>query len=314
MLAKLSGVPALAGALFILCYPPPLYGDWADRPQAGLGFTNNANYEDSDTDSDFYLFLRNSLTHLGPGAETNLWLSYKAYFEEKHNSVFNWRLGRTWPKPTRSFGILDLDVAAGGQHYSGTAPGRTEESFDNIYAEVAASRTKILKPRTELRLEPGYQLKYFTDLHGRADHTLYFLGSLDWAISARSRLSPYGEFGLVFSNDSLFRRNYLEFGVGYTQPLRRDIDLNLSFMSRFSTFPNRTVSQETIVSRRRGQAKTASLEENETHTLVQLKGSLVKMVNNLELTGSLILNNQKSKSGFEDYSELGILGSVTLMF
>jgi hypothetical protein len=290
------------------------HAEWITRPQAGVGFTSNANYEDSGEDADFYLFLRNSATHFGPRSEFNLWLSYKAYLEENQNSHFNWRAGSIWPKRTSALGLLDIDIGVGGQHYTANEPGTTEENFDNFYGEGAGVKSRSLRPGVDLRLESGYQLKYFPRLSGRLDHTVYFQSALDWFVHGRNRLSPFGEFGMVFSNDSLFRKNYLELGVDWVQLLRADLKLNLGFLSRFSTYPNRTVSQETIVSRRRGTTKTSSREENETHSYIQIKGSIVKILGSLEMAGSLILNSQNSKSGYEDYSELGVLGSLTFVF
>ena len=131
------------------------HADWLVQPQAGLGYTSNANYEDTNEDSDFYLFPRNSSSFFRDRTTWNFWLSYKSYMEEK---------------------------------------------------------------------------------------------------------------------------------------------------------------QEDAISRRRGVAQYSTHEENETQTLAQLKGSLVKMWRAVELTASALLNSQNSKSGFEDYTELSLLGLCSFTF
>lgn len=287
--------------------------EWIVKPQAGLGYTSNANYEDSDEDSDFYLFLRNSTTFFDDTKTWNFWVSYKTYAEEKQNDAFTWRLGHEFP---RSFGnaLLDVRLSLGGQHYTGENPGTTEDGFDYIYGEGALGKTKSLKSDVEVSFEGGYQFKSFTRFHGRWDHTLFFNTQMDWLINSRQTLSPFGEFAIVLSNDSLYRKNYFEFGVDWRNEISKDLKILLGFLTRFSTFPNRTVTQTTAVSRKRGVAKFSTQEENETQTLVQLKGSLVKMFKDVELTGSLLLNNQNSKSGFEDYTELSLLGFASFTF
>lgn len=57
-----------------------------------------------------------------------------------------------------------------------------------------------------------------------------------------------------------------------------------------------------------------SRTENETHSYVQLKGSLVKIWKEIELTGSLLVTNQSSKSGYEEYMAFSLPGFVSRTF
>ena len=85
-----------------------------------------------------------------------------------------------------------------------------------------------------------------------------------------------------------------------------------SYMLRYSTYPNRTVATETAVSNNRKSFKVVSQIEKETQMYTSLSGSLVKIIKSFQLKGGVHVSSQTSKSGFENYTELGIKGSITI--
>lgn len=297
----------------LLLIPATLRADWYAKPSAGVGFTNNANFEDGGEDSDFYLFLRNSATFSRGDSAWSVWLSYRSYLEETQNDAFTWRLGTDYPQRLGRE-RFDLNWGLGGQHYTGENPGTTEENFDYLYGEVYLGKDLSRTADLETRLETGYNVRNFTRFGGRWDHTLFATGLMDWSVSPQRTLSPYAELGIVVSNDSLYRKNYLEFGLNWRDQVRKDLHYLLGISTRFSTFPDRSVSQTTAVSKRRGVTRYESRRENETHSYVQLKGSVVKIWKEIEFTGSLLVTNQSSKSGYEEYMEFDLLGFVIKTF
>lgn len=288
--------------------------DWAFKSQAGLGYTNNANYEETQENSDLYWLLRQTASLHQEDRSWRMWLSYKSYSAETHNNVFSWRSSLSNPVVTEELGLLDFDLAASGQHYTNNSPNTTEDSFDYLAIDAALSKAESLQKNLEMTLEGGYQLKSYLHFDGRTDHTIFFNASWDWKYSARRCLSPFAELGLIFSNDELYRRNYLDLGTEWILGLTKSLQARSLASLRISAFPERTVSQETRVSRRRGILRQTSRDENETQTSVQLSGSLVKLWNARELSATLYLNNQNTNSGFADYTEAGIIFSAAMTF
>ena len=94
-------------------------------------------------------------------------------------------------------------------------------------------------------------------------------------------------------------------GIDVAKKAKRDLKYGVSYLLRYITFPNRTVSTETIVSRRRNSYQTVYQDEREVHSSSQLQGYVVKIYKSFDLKGSLNVTSQKSKSGFEDYTEFG---------
>src|SRR6476660_3204595 len=82
---------------------------WTIRPQVGLGFTDNANYEETDKNSDVFWWLRSSNSYSLENSTWNLWLSYRGYAKETQNDVFSYRLGDTISFNSRALGAWDWD-------------------------------------------------------------------------------------------------------------------------------------------------------------------------------------------------------------
>jgi hypothetical protein len=284
------------------------------RPQVGLGFTDNANYEDSSKDSDFFWWVRSSNTYVRQNSSWNLWLSYRGYWKEHQNDVLNYRLSDSLSLRNSVLGEFDWDIGAGGQKYSEGSPGTTENSFDNIYLETSLLKTWGLRSNLDFNLEPLYQYKYYPQFGGRADHSLISNFSFDWNFHPIQSLNPFAELGLVFSNQSLYSRNYLEFGSDWKVLPRPDLKYILHFSSRFTSFPSRKISESTVISDKKGRSRTQSQDETEAQSLIQIQASLVKMIEKAELKGSVAFNNQSSNSGYESYSEFQISASVLVPF
>jgi hypothetical protein len=300
--------------LFFVSFSSLAQGQWSIRPQVGLGYTNNANFEDTEKDTDLFWWVRSSNSYNTPGSHYNLWLNYRAYTKERQNDVFSFRIADVMEMNSRSFGDFDWDVALGGQQFLNESPATTENSFNHVYAETSLAKTWILRNDLEISLEPLYQLKYFSQLEARKDHTVQLNFTTDWHFQTDQNLIPYAEFGFVFSDQSLYNKNYFEFGSDWRVSPHPNLNYVLNFVSRYSSFPNRSVSETTVVSSSKGRTKTQSQDGIETQSFFQIQGSVVKIVSGNELRAALAFNNQSSKSGNEDYSEIQLQTSVLIPF
>jgi hypothetical protein len=300
--------------IFLILFFHPAFSAVSFRAQAGIGFTDNANYEESEKDTDFFGWTRLSSSYLSDHSTWNLWLNYKGFLKEHQNDVLSYRLGHTLETNTRSFGSFDWDLAVGGQKYSQGNPGTTETSFDQTYLETSVEKIWSLRKDLEMSWEPLYQYKFFPQFDGRVDQTILSHFGADWSFQSIQSLAPFLEIGWVASNQSIYTKNYLEIGTDWRISERPDLRYSLGFLSRYSSFPNRKISDVTVVSTKNGRFRTLSQDGNETQSLVQFQGSLVKIVNELEWKSSLVWSKQYSNSGFESYSEFQLTGSVLIPF
>ncbi|MEZ0391190.1 MAG: hypothetical protein ACAH59_03170 [Pseudobdellovibrionaceae bacterium] len=290
--------------LFPLALALPAAAQWTMKPQGGLGFTNNANFEETDKDADGFWWVRSSNLLIENRKTSMIWLNYRDYLKEHQNDVFSYRLGQTHELGVRGLGSFDWDYALGGQYYSEGSPATTEESFNYTFLSTSLAKSFNPNSRMEVVLEPTYEIKFFHQFEGRVDHSLIFNSLLDWTLTPTQTLAPYAEIGLVFSSQSLYSKNYLEFGGEWRIHPQPDLSYGLHFLSRFSSYPHRKISESTVISNKKGRPVSTSQTEIETQTLFQLQGTVAKMFERTELAGSLALNSQSSRSGFENFQEI----------
>jgi hypothetical protein len=300
-------------AVILVFSSPQANAELTARALAGLGFTNNANFEEVDKDSDFYYLLRGSGTYITDPLTYAASLSFRGFMEESQQSVFNYHFQTFLPVTIASDPKWELDFGIGGQNYTKEAPGTTEESFDNYFLE--AGLTKALTfGGADLSLEPGYELKSYPGFSGRIDHTLSFEALVDWAFAKGQTLEPFIELGFVRSNQELYTRTYFELGSDWGHFYRSDLKGELSFMTRFSTYPNRTVSDQTVVSNKRGRIQSGMSDSNESQTFTQVGYAIAKIRDRSEYKAGINASSQDSKSGTANYSELGFLISAQIVF
>ncbi len=300
-------------ALFFVFSPLQAKADLTTRALAGLGFTNNANFEETSKDSDFFYLVRGSGTYLADPMTYAASLSFRGFLEETHQNVFNYHFQTYFPVTIASDRNWDLDVGVGGQNYTKEAPGTTEESFDNVFLETGL--TKALEVEgADLSLEPRYELKSYPGFDGRVDHTLSFGALVDWAIANGQTLEPFIELGFVRSNQDIYTRTYFELGTDWGHFYHSDLKGELSFMTRFSTYPNRTVSDQTVVADRRGRIRSVGGDSQESQTFTQLGYSIARIRGSTELKAGINASSNDSKSETADYSELGFLVSAQIVF
>ncbi len=271
------------------------------KPQIGLGYTDNANYESSQKDSDMFWWLGVYGQKITPEAGYSLYLNFRDYLEEDQNDRLSYRFGRTEEVINRFAGSLEWLLAVGGLEYSGDSPAFTEETFDNIYLDNSWAKTFSTRADLEYTFEPGLRSKMFTDLDGRFDQSFYFISALDFTIRTGQVLRPFAEIGFVFSNKSIYSNNYLEFGADYTWEENDQSSFLIGASIQQTSYFDRDVTDETAIVNKKGKKTTGT--SNETQVLMQLQGSYIKKFKVNQLKSSLVLTDQSSRSGESEYTE-----------
>lgn len=307
----LKFLPAL---LLHLLYSLTVNASLVSRPQVGVGYTNNANLTAESPQSDYFWWLRESVSLLGPQERWNLWLNYRVYSKTTENDVFTFRFGHSETKRAERWGEYDWELALGGQLYTRGNPANSEENFDNFFFESNWFKNYSLRTGLSSSMEPGYMFKIFPHLSGRMDHQLSWIGTLDWTPKAQHLVSPYLEIGLVFSNQSLYNKNYLELGTNWNYQLQAGHKFQFNAFSRSSAFPSRKVSETTLVFKGKGNPRAVTMDEIETQSLFQMQAAYIRNLEKAELKAALQLTNQATRSGLDDYSELQLMGSFLYPF
>ncbi len=288
--------------------------DWKFRPQAGVASTDNAYYSADNQTSDVYAWARAAGSYLGEKDVCSFTLTYKGYSKAAVNNSLHFRLSTLFPLAIQDERHWELEIETGGQDYLNENPGTTEQSFDSYYGKASILKTLKLAVDKELVLQPGFEARSYPSFGGRFDADLSARSFLTWEINDSQELEPFFGLGFVISNQDLYSRRYLEFGAEWSHTFVSGLKLGLDFSTTFSSYPNRTVSQTTAVTTKRGRVVSASQVENESQTLTQLSASLARMFEASELKVTTAFTSNSSRSGAVDYSEFNLSGSYTYSF
>jgi len=286
------------------------------KPELGIGFSDNANYSDTNPKHDNYFWVKSFSSWIKEPSPLELYLSYKDFVREKQNNVFLWNTKMTLPSPNllkeEGYFIFGL----GGQNYTSSNPETTDEGFDNIFIEGAILKSKSWGQSNNWNFEPGYLLKHFEDTHRRTDHQIYLNSSLDLELNVKNLFTPMAEMGFIFSSDSLYRKNYFELGLQWSFKMQQTWTLFLNVFNRSSWFPGRTLTSVRQIPSVKKNQKTSVLSQNEIEfqSLSQVELSLIKEFQKLTTKFTLIKTSQLTKSETENFNELRLQCSIGYSF
>ena len=281
--------------------------------EAGIGFTDNANLEESQRDSDFFFRASTTNSHDAGSHKLGLRLSYVGYTNQTVNNLFSWRISdRFAPNPAG----WEFYGALLGQDYVAGDPGTTESSFDNIGWEFTASKPHSLNPHASLKFGPGASGRYYTSLSNRSDHRVFGYAEFDFESSTKTYFGARSELGFQVSSDHDYSQTYLE--------LSGDIDYRFSDRWSFynelgirqTGFPGRNLSDQTIVNRQRGrQASLTPDSQIESHGLIYLYSEVMKDIRD-DIQGGLSLrySAQTSRSGNQNFTLTELYGRIIFTF
>jgi hypothetical protein len=282
---------------------------WDFKPQAGLNYTTNANLDESGL-ADVFWWSRASV---GGGLGSAAWkgsLSYFDYLKQNSNDRFAWSTDVEWFSDKR----LQMKIDFAGQHYVGESPETTDEGFDFVRTGFSLSRTTPLSNDQELFLAGGYQLKSFVGLSGRMDHKLFIMADRNWRMG-KSEFVPDAESGLVWSNESLYSKAYGRLGLEWNYSLAPDLRLQTQVALQVSAFPARSITDATATSRGRGtKGSSRGAGVMEMQSLSESGLALVQSWSRLSLKAGLEFQSQKTRSGFEDFTELQFQATLSASF
>jgi hypothetical protein len=299
---------------FIQMFSLNVHAQFRSKNEAGLGYTDNANLESSQEDSDLFMRI-SSLNNYRSGAHLlGLKLGLVDYFNENSNDAFSWRMSDRWKDhvvtPWSFYGALS------GQQFLADESGLTETSFNYVGWDFSMDRAHSLNRKTELTFGPGLSGRYYTShIAERSDHTVFGFAEIEHEFSDRLTFGGRTEIGWLVSSDENYSRTYFELSGNSGFALNRDWKWNSEIGFKRSHFTNRTASTETIVSARRGSVRTRTLTEMEAYTYGYLYTEFIrKLAQNLDLGLSLQHISQTSRSGFQDYSVDELLARLILSF
>jgi hypothetical protein len=280
------------------------------KPQVGLGYSDNVNYESTQKDADFYWWGRALGLRSFENWDATLWLNVKDYRTQNTNDQAHGRIGLTYLLDTDSAAEMTADLSVGSLQYLRGTPNSTDTAFNNSYwiMSLASEWSPENSVLSEKPME--WQLAF--------QNTRYEGNGLRTDRELRAGITAFGlltELGHSVSSDNYYSKSFLELNYDWESKAPNDWRPNLGISVRYSYYPNRKFSQTVqSLNNRNGQLQTSVQEENESQLLLQFQPAVSKIYGVTRIRLGLNLTLQKSRSQNADYLETSVVSSVERTF
>jgi len=274
--------------------------DWVyNRPEVGLGFSDNVYQDDFNKKSDGYTWFQFTSKYDAGDASWTGKIYLNLYKTEYLNNYATYSLKRG----SELSADTELFLNLGGLAYLKQDKGATDESYNNFYLSGYISKTVKEGSNYKINVEPGAKFIFYPHLDRRVDMIAYTSSDITWQTRSSTEINPYGEIGFVFSNQGYYSRRYISLGVMWNEQLSDNYSFTLDYYIRNTVYPNRTVSDILFTPNRKGRATVKGFDVHESTGLRQLSASITKSFLEYEVTGGLIYSAETSLSDLEKYRE-----------
>jgi hypothetical protein len=279
------------------------------KPEAGLGFTNNAYLTDVDEESDFFWRVGGTYTSKQGEHTPRIRLTYTDYFQEDPNDSLGWRIADHY-QPRKRLGEWSYRGSLFGRHYTQGSPGTTDLSYSHIGVDGSMEQERKLGGKALLTWGPGAEIRKYLDNNSRNDISTFISATVDFETAPDLQFGTLANVGFVFSNQSDFSRMFLEAGGNVTYNIKNEWDWFTEIVLRRTHFTGRTVTDETTTSKARGKiVSVRSVETKESYTGVTVTTELSRIMSpSSRVSGELAILQQSSESGLQDYSAVELFG------
>ncbi|WP_374077491.1 hypothetical protein [Bdellovibrio bacteriovorus] len=272
--------------------------------------TDNALLTKTDKESDFFLALGTRNSFSVDEHTLGLRLGYRDYSKENSNDVFSWGLSdrlKCWTDKT-------CQIEVRGQEYVYGEPMTTDSSFSNYGVALSLEKSLTYSSRSSLDLTTAYEAKNYYSLN-RLDHILSENAVFGYELNPSLYLEAVGEVGFALSSSSEYSSYYfLISGVAEYQ-LDANWDLLGELGIKQTHFFSRDLTTETQVTRKNGQVVSMVDTSKERYSAAFITVEANRTLSTQMSTGVSLQNyQQKSRSGYQDYSETLILGKFLVNY
>lgn len=286
--------------------------EWLNvKAEVGSGYSNNVYQDDLNKKSDFFVWLQTQAKYSLTDSKLIAKINLSLYSTENLSNSATYSLTR---KSELNYERLGLTLGIGGFSYFKSAVASTDESYNHFYVNAYLTKNILSRNHFELDFEPGIKVSSYPQLSGRNDLTIFARLDGLWQFGADIDINPYFELGFLYSNQSYYVKNYIDFGAVWNQQLDERYKFNVDLYTRSSFYPNRKVSDILFLPNRKGRSTSVNINSIESIGLTQIAAAIIRTDSVRELSLGLNYATQNSISQLEYYSELQLLASALWIF
>lgn len=278
----------------------------------GLYYTTNANLVNKNATGDFYTRLDSKWSSSVSEVPFFIGFSWLNYSKETSNSFLSLAVSAEIEATQFNTSSTYWLPKVFHRNYLQDKAATSDTSF--THTGIGLDLEKNFQGSSNLKYSvlAGYETRFFSKFQNRNDHEFHLLSDFDYPLNSELKISGFAGLGLVFSNLSEYSRNYLEFGSGIKSDSKKELDWSIDLSLIQTTYVNRTISQATEITNRRGAISTQIVETKESTQLVNLKAELIyNYLPQWKFNSGISLSSQSSNNIVNQYSDVEI--SISLI-
>ena len=281
------------------------------KQSLGFFYTSNANLAYTQPIADTYSRLDSKWYGDIQDVPFYFGLSWYNYAKEKSNNMLSVTLSSDLAQESETFGSYRIVPKIFHRNYIFNTAATSDSSFTNTGIGLDLEKTLQKNSSLDISSSVGLESKRFSQFENRWDHEGHITGDIEYDLNPTLHLNGFSGFGLVFSTLSEYSHSYLDLGFGASGPINADWTWSSEIQIVQKNYFNRTISQSTEITNRRGVTSSVLSTTNEIALLTNLKSTATyKYSTALSFESGLLFAKQGSNNAVNRYNNFEVFTSV----
>ena len=281
------------------------------KQSLGLFYTSNADLVSSGPTADAFTRLDSKWYGQVQDIPFYFGVSWYNYAKQKSNNMLSLNLSTEQLQESHIAGDYQLIPKLFHRNYISNTAATSDTSFTNTGFGLDFEKTWQKNSRLNLSALAGFESRHFHQFKNRWDHEGHITGDVQFELTSKIFLNGFSGLGLVFSSLSEYSHLFLDLGFGAHGPINADWNWNSELQITQKNYFNRTITQATEITNRRGNKSTVVSTTNESTLLNILKTSATYNYNAaLRIESGLLFAGQGSNNEVNGYNNFEVFSSI----
>lgn len=284
------------------------------KQSLGIGYISNANLTADQPLSDFYTRLDSKWFGTVASKPFFFGISWLNYAKENSNNYLSVTLSSEKETENKVAGEFSITPVVFHRNYLKSTAATSDTSFTHTGFGVDLEKQFVPRPELVATLGTGYELRAFSNFSNRTDHDLRLAsGDLVFDLNPTVQLQSGASLGVIVSSLSEYSRSYFDLSLGAEGAIDQQLSWNSELRLTSANYMNRTLSQATEITNRRGKIISSNIAENERTFQTSVQGGVNFAIDSRWSLNSLLsLTSQNSNNEVNSYSATELF--CTLVF
>lgn len=281
------------------------------KQSLGLFYTSNADLVSSQPTADAFTRLDSKWYGQVQDVPFYFGLSWYNYAKQKSNNMLSLNLSTEKLQESHIAGDYQLIPKLFHRNYIFNSAATSDTSFTNTGFGLDFEKSWQKDSGLNLSAMAGFESRHFHQFKNRWDHEGHITGDIQFELASKILLNGFSGLGLVLSSLSEYSHLFLDLGFGAQGPINADWTWNSELQITQKNYLNRTITQATEITNRRGNKSSVLSTTNESTLLNTFKASATyKHDVALNIESGLVFAGQGSNNAVNSYNNFEVFCSI----